>query len=147
MAAASLQESLKEAADVWSAQGHERPVLSFSGSSGLARLIISGAPADIFISADEYWMDEVEEKGLIVLETRVSFLVNRLVLIAPTDSELELAIGRNFNLTLALEDGRLAMANPDSVPAGKYGRAALQNLGVWNDVTPKVLGTNSVRGL
>lgn len=146
MAAASMQESLNEAADRWAAQGRERPVLSFAGSSALARQIVAGAPADLFISADEAWMDAVEAEGMIVPETRVSFLANRLVLIAPVDSDLELVIGADFPLVRALGNGRLAMANPDAVPAGKYGRAALESLSVWREVAPKVVSADNVRG-
>lgn len=145
LAAASLQESLNAAADRWAAQGYPRPVISFAGSSQLARQIESGARADLFISADEEWMDYVAAKGLIRRGTRVSFLNNRLVLIAPAGSNLRLAIGPRFPLARALGNGRLAMADPASVPAGKYGKEALTNLGVWQSVAPKVAGAENVR--
>ena len=145
LAAASLQESLNVAADRWTAKGHRRPVISFAGSSQLARQVESGARADIFISADEEWMDYVAAKGLLRRGTRVSFLNNRLVLIAPASSNVRLAIGPRFPLARALGGGRLAMADPASVPAGKYGKEALTNLGVWQGVEPKVARAENVR--
>lgn len=145
LAAASLQESLTAAADAWAARKHEKPVISFAASSALARQIDAGAPADIFISADEPWMDDVEKHGLLKLGTRVSFLANRLVLVAPAASTARLAIRKNMPLAQALGDGRLAMADPDSVPAGKYGKAALTALGVWPAVETKVARAENVR--
>jgi len=145
LAAASLQESLTEAANVWAASKHPKPVLSFAASSALARQIGAGAPADIFISADEPWMDDVANKGLIKPETRTSFLGNRLVLIAPAAKAHRIAIRPNFPLARALGEGRLAMADPDAVPAGKYGKSALTQLGVWATVEPKVARAENVR--
>lgn len=145
LAAASLQEMLTDAAGAWAAKGHARPVLSFAGSSALARQIEAGAPADLFISADEEWMDYVAGKGLLRAGTRVSFLANRLVLVAPAASPARLTIARSFPLARALGDGRLAMADPDSVPAGKYGKAALSALGVWPQVAGKVARAENVR--
>lgn len=145
LAAASLQESLNRAADAWAARGHARPVLSFAGSSALARQIMAGAPADIFISADEAWMDAVQKDGRIVPRSRTSFLSNQLVLIAPADKAGAMAVRPGFPLARALGDGRLAMADPDAVPAGKYGKAALTRLGVWKDVAGKVARADNVR--
>ncbi|MGE5721030.1 MAG: molybdate ABC transporter substrate-binding protein, partial [Sphingomonadales bacterium] len=125
--------------------GHARPVLSFAGSSALARQINAGAPADLFISADEPWMDEVQKNGRIRPGTRVSFLSNRLVLIAPAGKGARLAIRPGFPLARALGDGRLAMADPNSVPAGKYGRAALTALGVWPSVQSRIAVSENVR--
>ncbi|RVT92826.1 molybdate ABC transporter substrate-binding protein [Sphingomonas crocodyli] len=144
-AAASLQESMNAAADAWAAKGHERPVISFAGSSTLARQIAAGAPADIFVSADEEWMDDVAKKGLIRPATRRSFLTNRIVLIAPAGSKQALRIARNFPLLRALGDGKLAMADTEAVPAGKYGKAALTALGVWTAVAPHVARADNVR--
>src|SRR5688572_10545564 len=98
LAAASLQEALTEAANLWAATGRPRPLLSFAASSALARQIGAGAPADLFISADEPWMDDVEAKGLIRPGTRRSFLRNRLVLIAPAGKPARLTIRRGFPL-------------------------------------------------
>jgi len=145
LAAASLQEALTAAGDAWAARRHTRPVLSFAASSALARQIEAGAPADIFISADEPWMDDVARKGMLRPGTRVSFLANRLVLVAPAASRVSLAVRRGMPLAQALGGGRLAMADPDAVPAGKYGKAALTALGVWPAVAKRVARGESVR--
>ena len=145
LAAASLQDALTEAADAWTAEGHPKPVLSFAATSALARQIESGAPADLFVSADEKWMDELSAKDAIRKETRTSFLANRLVLIAPAESSLEIAIAPGFALADALGNERLAMADPDGVPAGRYGRQALANMGVWDSVKDKIVPAENVR--
>lgn len=145
LAAASLQESLNAAADAWAARHHDRPVLSFAASSALARQIEAGAPADIFISADEPWMDDVAKRGLVKAGTRVSFLANRLVLVAPAASAKAVAIKPGFPLARLLGQGKLAMGEVNSVPAGKYGKEALTKLGVWSAVAPQVAGADSVR--
>lgn len=145
LAAASLQESLTAAANAWTARGHPRPVLSFAGSSALARQIEAGGPADIFISADAPWMDHLETRGAIREDSRRVLLGNRLVLVAPLASKSKLRVGKGFPLARALGDRRLAMAEPETVPAGRYGRAALVALGVWRDVEPKVARAENVR--
>jgi molybdate transport system substrate-binding protein len=145
LAAASLQESLNAAADAWSRQGHPRPVLSFAASPALARQIEAGARADLFIAADEPWMDYLAQRKLIVPGTRVSFLTNRLALIAPRASAVRLAIAPGFPLARALGDGRLAMADPAAVPAGRYGKAALEKLGVWRSVSGRIAAAENVR--
>lgn len=145
LAAASLQESLTTAANAWAAQGHARPVLSFAASSALARQVNAGAPADLFLSADEEWMDALATKGLVRRGTRVSLLTNRLVLVAAVDARRQIAIKRGFPLGAALGKGRLAMADPGSVPAGKYGRAALEALGVWASVAGRIAAAENVR--
>lgn len=145
LAAASLQESLNAAADAWAARHHERPVLSFASSSALAKQIDAGAPADIFISADEPWMDDVARRGLIKVGTRVSFLTNSLVLVAPAASARPVAIRLGFPLGRLLGDGKLAMGEVNSVPAGKYGKEALTKLGVWDAVASHVAGADNVR--
>lgn len=145
LAAASMQESLNAAADAWSATGHPRPTLSFAASSALARQIGAGAPADLFISADEEWMDDVQRRGLLAPRSRATLAGNRLVLIAPKERSLQLAIRANMPLARALGASRLAMADPDSVPAGKYGKAALTALGVWPSVAGKVARAENVR--
>jgi molybdate transport system substrate-binding protein len=144
-AAASLRDGLDELAREYERQGRGKAVISYAGSPMLARQIEKGAPADLFISADTDWMDYMAVRGLIRIETRVNLLSNRLVLIAPADSRAQLTIGRGFPLASLLGDRRLAMADPDSVPAGKYGRAALDALGVWSEVAPKVARAENVR--
>ena len=145
LAAASLQESLTAAAVRWAAKGHPKPVISFAASSALARQVEAGAPADLFVSADEEWMNYLAQRRLIRPQTRVSFLTNSLVLIAPATSRLRLTIGPRFPLDRALGAGRLAMADPGAVPAGKYGKEALTRLGVWPSVQGRVAAAENVR--
>ncbi|WP_150290701.1 molybdate ABC transporter substrate-binding protein [Sphingobium estronivorans] len=145
LAAASMQEAMNAAADAWTARRHARPVLSFAASSALARQIKSGAPADLFISADEDWMDDVEKAGFIQRGSRADLAGNQLVLIAPARMPVRLRIVRNMPLARTLGDSRLAMANPDSVPAGKYGKAALTALGVWPSVANRLALGDNVR--
>jgi len=145
LAAASLQESLNAAADAWATRHHGRPILSFASSSALAKQIEAGAPADIFISADESWMDDVARHGQVKSGTRISFLANRLVLIAPAASARPVAIRSGFPLARLLGNGKLAMGEVSSVPAGKYGKEALTNLGIWDAVASHVAGADNVR--
>lgn len=136
-AASSLQEALTEAADGWTAQGHPAPLLSFAATSTLARQVEQGAPADLFLSADEAWMDALDKEGLLRPGTRADLLGNRLVLIA--------AKGSGVRSLAGLGDGRLALADPDAVPAGKYARAALERLGQWPAVAGRIAPTENVR--
>jgi molybdate transport system substrate-binding protein len=145
LAAASLQESLSKAAEAWAVQGHSKPVISFAASSALARQIQAGTSADLFVSADEEWMDAVARQGLIRPGTRASFLGNRLVLIAPAATRGGLKISPGFPLARALGSYRLAIADPDAVPAGKYAKAALSTLGVWQSVEGKLARAENVR--
>lgn len=145
LAAASLQEALDAEADAWAAQGHPRPTLSFAGSSALARQIESGAPADLFLSADEAWMDAVEKAGALRQGTRRDLLTNGIVLIAPRASAAAVDLADPASLVAALADGKLAMADPDAVPAGKYGKAALQRLTLWRDVAGSIAAAENVR--
>ncbi|BBE35448.1 molybdate ABC transporter substrate-binding protein [Sphingosinicella microcystinivorans] len=145
LAAASLQEALGDAADAWARQRHPRPILSFAGSSALARQIEAGAPADLFISADETWMNHLDQRGLLGPGSRRVIAGNRLVLVAPSDSPVRLRISKSFPLVRVLGAGRLAMADPAGVPAGRYGRAALETLGVWAAVEPRVVRSENVR--
>lgn len=145
LAAASLQESMNAAADSWARKGHPRPRISFAASSALARQVASGAPADLFVSADEPWMDDLQGKGLIRKGTRVSFLRNDLVLIAPRASKARLRIARGMPLAAALGGGRLAVADPAGVPAGIYAKQALTRLGVWPSVQSRIAPGDSVR--
>ena len=120
-------------------------VLSYAGSPALAKQIEAGAPADIFISADLAWMDHVAAAGLIRPGTRSNLLGNSLVLVAPVDSQISIALVPGFDLTAALGDGKLAMADVKAVPAGKYGKESLENLGVWGSVAAKIAQTENVR--
>lgn len=141
LAASSLQESMNAAADAWAAKGHSRPVISFAASSALARQVAAGAPADLFVSADEEWMDELGRRGLLVPGTRMDLLGNRLVLVAPLGTPL----ARPYDEFRALGTGRVAIADPDSVPAGRYARAALAKMGLWDAVRPRAVRSENVR--
>ena len=143
LAAASLQESMNAAADSWAARGHPRPVVSFAGSSALARQIEAGARADLFVSADEGWMNEVAARKLIVPASRATFLGNRLVIVAPVHSRMRAPAG-GPRLARFLAGGPLAMADA-SVPAGNYGREALTKLGVLAAVQPRIVSAENVR--
>lgn len=145
LAAASMQEAMTAAADGWAARGHARPVLSFAGSSALARQIKAGAPADLFLSADEAWMTDVEQAGFVVPGTRADVAGNRLVLISPARHPVRLRVAPGMPIARALGTSRLAMADPDSVPAGKYGKAALDALGVWSSVENRIARGDNVR--
>lgn len=144
-AAASLRGALDDVARAYEARDDAtRLVISYAGSSALARQIDAGAPADIFISADDDWMDYVAAKKLIRPATRQPLLGNSLVLIAPAAAKTApFPIVAGF--PLRLQDGRLAMASTTAVPAGKYGKAALQTLGVWGTVADRVAEAENVR--
>ena len=143
--AASLKNALDDANAQYLRDTRRKVVVSYGASPALARQIESAAPADIFISADLDWMDYVAERKLIKSETRFNFLGNKLVLIAPADSKVALTIAPNFPLAQALGNSRLAMADPAAVPAGKYGKAALEALGVWASVASKIAPAPDVR--
>ena len=144
-AAASLKEALDEIDGTQQKRSGQKAAISYAASSALARQIGSGAPADIFISADLDWMDYIDKRNLVKAKSRFNLLRNELVLIAPADNKTSLTIGPNFPLAAQLGDRRLAMADPDSVPAGKYGKAALEHLGVWPSVANKVARAENVR--
>jgi molybdate transport system substrate-binding protein len=144
-AAASLKDALDEANSIFLFENGSGVRVSYGASSALAKQIENGAPADVFISADLDWMDYVAERKLIKPDTRAKFLGNRLVLVANANSKILLTIEPSFPLAQALGDGRLAMADPASVPAGKYGKAALEKLGVWNSVAGKIAPAQDVR--
>lgn len=145
LAAASLQESLEAAARAWTAKGHAKPVLSFAGTSALARQVEAGAPADLFISADEEWMDTLAGKHLIQAESRATMAGNRLVLIAPARSTAELALRMDAPIARLLGTGRLALADPEGVPAGRYAKQALSQLGMWDQVAGRIAAGDNVR--
>jgi molybdate transport system substrate-binding protein len=143
--AASLKNALDDADVQYQREAGQKIVVSYGASSALAKQIENGAPADIFISADLDWMDYAAAHKLIKPESRFNLLGNRLVLVAPADSRINLAIAPNFPLAQALGNDRLAMADPAAVPAGKYGKAALEALGVWASVAGKIAPAQDVR--
>jgi len=145
-AAASLKNALDDVAKAYEAKTGDKVVTSYAASSALAKQIEGGAPADIFFSADLDWMDYLQQKNLIKTASRKTLLGNTLVLIARKGSTISLTIEKNFPLLQALgADGKLAVASVDSVPAGKYGKAALTYLGVWDAVAPRVAQAENVR--
>lgn len=143
-AAASLTGTLDGVAQAWAAETGHRAVMSYGGSSALARQIQQGAPADIFISASTEWMDAVEASGDLQAGTRRDILGNTLVLVAPAGAA-PVTIDGHLDLAGMLGDGRLAMALVDAVPAGVYGKAALSSLGLWEGVAPQVAQADTVR--
>jgi molybdate transport system substrate-binding protein len=144
-AAASLKEAMDDQAKQFEASTGNKVIVSYGASNTLARQIESAAPADVFISADLDWMDYLDRRHLLAPNTRANVLRNALVLVAPSSSTASLKIAPNFGLAAALGAERLAMANPDSVPAGKYGKSALENLGVWTSVEGKIARAENVR--
>jgi molybdate transport system substrate-binding protein len=145
-AAASLKEALDAVAAAWVAQGHPRPVIAYAGTPALARQIEQGAPADVFVSADAAWMDWAQQRGLLRPGSRADLVGNRLVLVAPARAAsptLRLASG--VALEGALGAGRLAVADVETVPAGRYARAALRSLGVWDRVADRLAQAESTR--
>jgi molybdate transport system substrate-binding protein len=145
LAAASLQESMEAAAQAWSAKGHATPVLSFAATSALARQIEAGAPADLFISADEEWMDTLEGKDMIQAQSRATMAGNTLVLIAPAASTASLTLRPGARIGSLLGSGRLALADPAGVPAGRYAKQALTKLGMWDQVSTRIAAGDNVR--
>jgi molybdate transport system substrate-binding protein len=144
-AAASLKNALDDVIHTYQAATGAEVKVSYAASSAIARQIEAGAPADVFISADADWMDELAKKNLIVAASRRDLLTNHLALIAPADSIVKLPIRTGMPLASALgPDGRLALAGPD-VPAGRYGQAALESLGVWPSVKDRLARGENVR--
>jgi len=149
-AAASMKTALDEVAAAWMAETGHSVTLVYAGSNQLAQQIIAGAPADIFISAAVQWMDEVEKAGLVVEGTRADLLGNSLVLIAHGKAAAPVTTGPatidpGFDLAGRLGGNKLAMALVDAVPAGLYGKAALESLGIWEAVSPSVAQASNVR--
>jgi molybdate transport system substrate-binding protein len=144
-AAASLKNALDATVDDYTSRTGAAVSISYAGSSTLAKQIEEGAPADIFLSANIDWMDRLTDMGAMDVPSRVTLLGNSIVLVAPKESTLALAIAPGFALAEALGDGRLAMAETTSVPAGIYGRAALESLGVWEGVANRVAQADNVR--
>lgn len=148
-AAASLTDAMGDVAKAWVAQGHPKPVFSFGSSAAMARQVEAGAPAQLFASADERWMDELARHGALLEGSRRDVLGNRLVLVEPkaTAAPVEIAEG-GFAAVLAGvlgADGRLAVGDPASVPAGIYAEEALRRLGAWDAVSGRLARSDSVR--
>src|ERR1700722_2955194 len=144
-AAASLKNALDDIHAQYTKDTGKQITISLAASSQLAKQIENGAPADIFISADLDWMDYLAQKNLIKPDTRKNLLGNELVLIAPKDRALDVKIALGFDLAKLLEGGRLAMADTTAVPAGKYGKAALEKLGAWASVADHLAQAENVR--
>jgi molybdate transport system substrate-binding protein len=144
-AAASLANVLGELTPAWEKTSGVGVKLSFAASSVLARQIEAGSNADVFISADQEWMDYLQSRGLLDQGSRTTLVGNRLVLIAPADSKVQLEIERGFALADALAGGRLATGDPDTVPVGRYARSALIALGVWDQVAGRMVRADNVR--
>ena len=144
-AAASLKNALDDIVKVHETRTGIKVVVSYAASPALARQIEAGAPVDLFMAADLDWMDYLEKRSLIQQGSRQNLLRNRIVLIAPSNSKTTIKIAPNFPLASELGKERLAMADPNSVPAGKYGKASLEALGVWKDVQARVASAENVR--
>jgi molybdate transport system substrate-binding protein len=145
-AAASLTDAMNDVSAQWSKAGHKPLRLSFGSSSTLARQIEQGAPANVFASADEKWMNYLTEKGLIVPGSRKDLLSNDLVLVVPASKPVHVTIGPNFDLAGLLgPNGRLAVGDPAHVPVGIYAQQALTKLGLWDKIAPKLARTDDVR--
>lgn len=146
-AAASLTNAMQDIAKEYKKEHNVEVVSSFASSSTLARQIEAGAPADLFISADQKWMDYAVEKKSIDTATRQTLLGNSLVLIASKASEQgHVTIDTKTHWTSLLKGGRLAVGDPDHVPAGIYAKEALQKLGAWDTLSPKLAPAEDVRG-
>jgi molybdate transport system substrate-binding protein len=141
LAAASLTEVLQSIAEAWTAQGHPQVVLSFDATSRLAKQITAGVGADLFFSADRDWMDFLSLQSLLAAETRVELAGNSLVAIIPAESTAPLFVPRDL---VRAEVTRLALAG-ESVPAGKYARAALMSLGIWKSLESRVMSGDNAR--
>lgn len=144
-AAASTTNALGEAAKLYESQGQGKVVCSFASSSTLAKQIEQAAPANVFLSADEKWMDYLDERHLVEPGTRKDLLGNRLALIAPADSQAQAVVGPGLDLARLLAGSRLAVGDPSHVPAGTYAKVALTKLGLWDQVADKLAPAADVR--
>jgi molybdate transport system substrate-binding protein len=145
-AAASLTNVLSELSPAWEKRTGVGTKSSFASSSVLARQIEAGGNADVFVSADQEWMDYLQSRNLLDASSRRDLVGNRLVLIAPADTKGGLTIAHGFPLLEALRGGRLSTGDPDTVPVGRYARSALESLGVWDDVADRLVRADNVRG-
>ena len=145
-AAASLTDALKDVSAQWTKGGHQPLRLSFGSSSTLALQIEEGAPANLFASADQKWMDYLAGKHLIATDTRKDLLGNELVLVVPADHARQVTIAPGFDLLAILgPNGRLVTGDPAHVPVGIYAEQALRNLGLWDAIAPRLARAADVR--
>lgn len=142
LAPASMQEALEDVAEAWSERGHAAPLLSFAGTQAQARQLEQGAPADVIITADREWMDWLDKRGLVETGSRRVIAANGLTLVSSAPFDPDDTIERRVN---ALGDGRLALADTQAVPAGRYARTALENMGLWGTVARSVVPAENVR--
>lgn len=146
-AAASLTDAMRDVSAAWQQAGHPPLRLVFAASSTLARQIEQGAPANVFASADQQWMDYLAQRTLIAAGTRRDLLANQLVLIVPKDRTRQVVVGSGLDLAALLgPDGRIATGDPAHVPVGLYAKQALTALGLWSQVEPHLARTEDVRG-
>ena len=144
-AAASMKNALDAVNKACAAEVGEEATISYAASSALAKQIEEGAPADVFISADLDWMKYLHDKKLVKADTEKRLLGNAIVLVAPKDSTAEAKLEKGFDLAGLLAGGKLAMGEVKSVPAGKYGKEALESLGIWPSVEGSVAQAENVR--
>ena len=144
-AAASLKTALDDSATVWKTQTGKDIVATYGSTATLAKQIAEAAPADIFISADLAWMDDVAKKNLIKPDSRKNLVGNTLVLVGAAGADLKIDLGKDSNLAVVLGAEKLAVGDVKSVPAGKYAKAALESLGLWTSVEPNLVMQENVR--
>jgi molybdate transport system substrate-binding protein len=144
-AAASLTDAVGEIARSYERKSGRTLKISFASSSTLARQVENGAAADIFLSADEEWMRYLDDRKLVVKDSWSRPIGNRLVLIAPADSTATVRLDKGVDLAALLGNGRLATGDPAHVPVGRYARQALESLGAWQAIEPKLARAENVR--
>ena len=145
-AAASMKNALDAVDAAYTQKTGTKVAVSYAASSALMKQIVEGAPADVFVSADVDWMNYGSKKKVIKDDTRVNLLGNKIVLIAPKDSKVDhVTIGQGFDLAKLAGNGRVATGDVRAVPAGKYAKAALEKLGAWTAVEPKMAMAENVR--
>lgn len=146
-AAASLTDAMQDVSAAWQQAGHAPLRLTFASSSTLARQIEQGAPANLFASADQRWMDYLAQRGLVAADSRRDLLANSLVLVVPGNRARQVAIGPGLDLDALLgPGGRIATGDPAHVPAGLYAKQALTALGLWPRAEPRLASAEDVRG-
>jgi molybdate transport system substrate-binding protein len=144
-AAASLKTALDQAAAAWTEKTGNTVTISYAGTPQLAQQIQQAAPADLFLSASEQWMDRLADQNLIDPATRLDLWGNTLVLVSADPAAAPVALDPSTDLAGLLGDGKLSMALVDSVPSGQYGKEALVSLGLWPGVEPQVAQSENVR--